>query len=152
MAIDEQVSTPPPTSARILVVDDEADFVELITFNLREHGYEVITASNGLDALFKARRFLPDLIVLDLMMEGVDGYSACEILRCQPSTKDIPVVMVTAAVGQLARLNGLAVGATEFFQKPVSMTALLQRVEAILKADAARRARELSETEESPTV
>jgi DNA-binding response OmpR family regulator len=136
------------------VVDDEADFVELIAFNLREHGYEVITASNGLDALFKARRFLPDLIVLDLMMEGVDGYSACEILRCQPSTKDIPVVMVTAAVGQLARINGLAVGATEFFQKPVSMTVLLQRVDAILKADAARRSRELSETEdeESPAV
>jgi DNA-binding response OmpR family regulator len=60
--------------------------------------------------------------------------------------------MVTAALGQFARLNGLAVGATDFFQKPVSMTALLQRVEAILKADAARRARELTETEESPTV
>jgi two-component system alkaline phosphatase synthesis response regulator PhoP len=145
MAIDEPV--PPPKPARILVVDDEADFVELVSFNLREHGYEVITAGNGLDALFKARRFLPDLVVLDVMMEGVDGYTACEIIRCQPSTRDIPVVMVTAALGQLARLNGLAVGATDFFQKPVSMTALLQRVEAILKAESQRRAREFREAE-----
>ena len=136
-------------NARILVVDDEQDFVELIAFNLREHGYEVITAHNGLDALFKARRFLPDLVVLDVMMEGVDGYSVCEIMRRQPSTKDMPVIMVTAVTGQIARLNGLSAGANEFFHKPFSPLALVKRVEVILRQHALRRARELSEPEES---
>ncbi len=98
-------------SAKILVVDDEADFVELIAFNLKQEGYEVITANTGLDGLFKARRFLPDLVVLDLMMEGIDGYSVCEILRRQLSTRTMPIIIVTAIAGQLARLNGLAVGA-----------------------------------------
>ena len=134
--------------ARILVVDDEPDFVELISFNLRQHGYEVITAQNGLEALCKARRFLPDLVVLDVMMEGVDGYSVCEILRSQLSTRDTPVIMVTAAAGQIARLNGFGAGANEFFQKPVSLSALLPRMESILQQHALQRARELAGPEE----
>ncbi len=123
-------------SAKILVVDDEADFVELISFNLKQEGYEVITANTGLDGLFKARCFLPDLIVLDLMMEGIDGYSVCEILRRQLSTKTMPIIIVTAIAGQLARLNGLAVGADDFLSKSCGPRELLRRVADVLQRHA----------------
>ena len=123
-------------SAKILVVDDEADFVELVSFNLKQEGYEVITANTGLDGLFKARRFLPDLIVLDLMMEGIDGYSGCEILRRQLSTKAMPIIIVTAIAGQLSRLNGLAVGADDFLSKSCGPRELLRRVANVLQRHA----------------
>src|SRR5690242_19580680 len=101
-------------STRILVVDDEQDMVELLSYNLRSSGFEVLAASNGLEALNKARRDLPDLILLDLMLDGLDGYSVCEILRRQPSTARVPVIMITALAGQIARLNGMAAGADDF--------------------------------------
>ncbi len=123
-------------SAKILVVDDEADFVDLVSFNLKQAGYEVIAANTGLDGLFKARRFLPDLIVLDLMMEGIDGYSVCEILRRQLSTKTMPIIIVTAIAGQLARLNGLAVGADDFLSKSCGPRELLRRVANVLQRHA----------------
>ena len=118
--------------AKILVVDDEQDFIEFVSFNLRRHGYEVLTAGNGLDALFQARQALPDLIVLDLMMEGIDGYSVCEILRRQPSTRTMPIIMLTAAGGEMARLNGLASGADDFINKPVPPRELIRRIEDVL--------------------
>src|SRR5262245_12016638 len=122
---------------KILVVDDEPDVVELISFNLRASGYEVLDAYNGLESLLKARRFQPDLVVLDVMMEGMDGLSVCEILRTQPSTKSIPVIIVTAAAGEMARLNSFASGATDFMTKPFSPQALVRKVGQILDVVAA---------------
>lgn len=119
--------------AKILVVDDEPDVVELIGFNLRTRGYDVIAASNGLEALLKARRFQPDLIVLDVMMDGLDGLTACEILRTQTSTKTIPVIIVTAAAGEIARLNSFSAGATDFMTKPFSPQDLIGKVARILE-------------------
>jgi DNA-binding response OmpR family regulator len=101
-------------SAKILVVDDEQDMIELLAYNLEQNGYEVLTATTGLEALNKARRHLPDLILLDLMLDGIDGYTVCEILRSQPSTATVPVLIVTALGGQMARFNGLASGANDF--------------------------------------
>ncbi len=118
--------------ATILVVDDEPDVVDLIGFNLRTHDYEVLSAHDGLDALNKARRLLPDLIVLDVMMEGMDGLTVCEILRAQPSTKNIPVIILTAAVGEMARLNSVAAGAADFLSKPFSPSDLVRRVDHLL--------------------
>lgn len=115
-------------SQKVLVVDDEADFVELITFTLREAGYHVLTANNGLDAVWIARRAQPDLIILDLMMEGIDGLSACEILRRQLSTRRLPILLITAALGEMTRLNSLAAGATDFMRKPFSPRDLVSRV------------------------
>ena len=126
-------------SAKILVVDDEHDMLEMLSYNLKEEGYEVLTADNGLEALNKARRFLPDLIVLDLMLDGIDGYSICEILRCQPSTANMPVIIVTALSGQIARLNGLAAGADDYLTKPFSPRELLIRVENLLRLYEKRR-------------
>jgi two-component system, OmpR family, alkaline phosphatase synthesis response regulator PhoP len=117
---------------KILVVDDEPDVVELISYNLRTRGYETITASNGLEALLKARRFLPDLVVLDVMMDGMDGLSVCEILHAQPSTRTMPVIIVTAAAGEMARLNSLAAGAADFITKPFSPQDLARRIGRIL--------------------
>ena len=83
-------------SAKILVVDDEWDFAEFLSFNLTAHGFKVMTASNGLDALAKARCFQPELILLDLMMEGMDGYSVCEVLRRNPATQSAFIIIITA--------------------------------------------------------
>ncbi len=119
---------------KILVVDDEPDVVELISFNLRTRGYDTIAASNGLEALIQARRFQPDLVVLDVMMDGLDGLSVCEVLRSQAATKSIPVIMVTAAAGEMARLNSLAAGAADFLTKPFSPQELARRVGRVLEA------------------
>jgi DNA-binding response OmpR family regulator len=115
-------------AAKILVVDDEQDMVELLTYTLKEKGYKVFTATSGLEALNKARKHLPDLILLDLMLDGIDGYSICEILRRQPSTATVPVIMITALAGQIVRLNGLASGADDFVSKPFSPADLIARV------------------------
>ena len=119
-------------SAKVLVVDDERDFVELVTYNLQLHGYEVVSAGGGIEALNQARKHHPDLIVLDLMLPDLDGFSICEILRCQPSTANIPVLMLTAMAGELLRLQGMEVGAIDYLTKPIRPRDLLQRVRAIL--------------------
>ncbi len=123
-------------SAKILVVDDEPEMVELLSFNLQRRGYDVLAATNGLEALNKARQHLPDLILLDLMLEGLDGYSVCEILRRQPSTATVPVIMLTALTGQIARANGMEAGANDFVTKPFSPQDLMERIERMLRVQA----------------
>ena len=119
---------------RILVVDDEPDMVELVAFNLRAEGYEVVTAANGTDALNQARAVLPDLIVLDLMMPELDGLSVCEILRRLPSTAPIPVIMLTAWKSELTRIIGLDTGAKDYITKPFSPRDLVTRVNNALRS------------------
>ena len=118
---------------QVLVVDDEPDLVELLTCQLRSCGYEVIRAATGLEALHQARRHLPDVILLDLMLEGMDGYSVCEILRAQPSTARIPVILVTALGGEIARLNGFEAGADDFVRKPFVREEIVRRIEQVLE-------------------
>jgi DNA-binding response OmpR family regulator len=125
---------------KILVVDDEPDVVELICFNLRRHGYEVLSATDGLEGLLKARRVQPDLVMLDVMMAGMDGLTVCEILARQPSTKDIPVIIVTAATGEMARLNSFAAGAVDFICKPFTPGDLVRRVGQVLQRVSTQRA------------
>jgi two-component system alkaline phosphatase synthesis response regulator PhoP len=85
-----------------------------------------------MEALTKARLMQPDLIVLDVMMEGMDGLSVCEILRAQPRTRGIPVIIVTAATGEIARVNSFGAGAADFLSKPFSPGDLLRRVSRLL--------------------
>jgi two-component system phosphate regulon response regulator PhoB len=113
-------------------VDDETDMLEMMAYNLGAEGHQILTAVSGLDALNKARRFLPDLIVLDLMLDGIDGFSVCEILRSQPSNGRVPVLVITALGGQIARLNAMAAGADDFLSKPFSPQELVRRVEEVL--------------------
>src|SRR4051794_4094260 len=119
-------------SKRILVVDDDADLVELICFNLRKAGFAIGTAANGVDALKKARSLSPDLILLDLMLPELDGFAVCEILRRDAVTQSIPIIMLTALSTELGRLAGLSAGANEYIPKPFSPKALIARVHNLL--------------------
>jgi two-component system phosphate regulon response regulator PhoB len=118
---------------KILVVDDEPDAVELIAFNLKAAGHEVITAAEGQEALKKARTFAPDLIVLDLMLPEVDGLEICKILRRDPATAPIPVIMLTAKAAEIDRVLGLELGADDYITKPFSPRELVLRVKNLLK-------------------
>jgi len=118
---------------KILVVDDDTELVELISFNLKQAGHSVGTASNGVDALKKARSLEPDLIVLDVMMPELDGFAVCEILRRDPTTATVPILMLTALSSELGRLAGLGSGASEFVTKPFSPRVLVQRIEDLLQ-------------------
>jgi two-component system alkaline phosphatase synthesis response regulator PhoP len=117
---------------KILVVEDDPDLVELLSFNLRGCGFAVSTAGDGLDALKKARSIVPDLILLDLMLPELDGFGVCEILRREPATAGIPIIMVTAMSSQFARLAGLEAGANDYITKPFSPKQLIARIQALL--------------------
>lgn len=117
---------------KILVVEDDADLVELLRFNLKKAGFAVGTAFDGIEALKKARSLLPDLILLDLMLPELDGFAVCEVLRRDPNTASVPVIILTAMSSQLARLTGLEVGANDFITKPFSSKDLLARIESAL--------------------
>jgi DNA-binding response OmpR family regulator len=120
---------------KILVVEDDADLVELLRFNLKKAGFAVGTAIDGIEALKKARSLLPDLILLDLMLPELDGIAVCEVLRRDPTTASVPVIMLTAMSSQLARLTGLEAGANDYVTKPFNFKDLLARVEAILRCE-----------------
>jgi two-component system phosphate regulon response regulator PhoB len=118
---------------RILVVDDEPDAVELVEFNLKNAGFDVVTAADGADALKKARTFSPDLIVLDLMLPEVDGLEVCKILRRDPATAGVPVIMLTAKAAEIDRVLGLELGADDYITKPFSPRELVLRVKSLLR-------------------
>lgn len=122
----------------ILVVDDTADMVEFLQYNLQRDGYRTLSAGNGRDALNLARTHLPDLIILDLMLPDLDGFTVCEILRCQPSTTNIPILLLTAMAGEIPRLHGLESGATAFCTKPIGLTELRARTQRALEWAAAK--------------
>lgn len=119
---------------KILLVEDDAELVELVSFNLKKAGFAIGTATDGVEALKKARSVAPDLIVLDLMLPELDGFAVCEILRRNPLTASIPIIMVTALSSELARLAGLDSGANDYMIKPFSPKELVLRVERCLKA------------------
>lgn len=117
---------------KILVVEDDTELVELLSFTLKQAGFSVGTATNGIEALKKARSVAPDLILLDLMLPELDGFSVCEILRQDSATASVPIIMLTALTNELARVTGLAAGATDYVHKPFSPKQLVGRVEALL--------------------
>ncbi len=118
---------------RILVVDDEPDAVELVCFNLKAAGFDVMTADDGQEALRKAKTALPSLIVLDLMLPEVDGLEVCKILRRDPATSGMPILMLTAKAGEIDRVLGLELGADDYMTKPFSPRELVLRVKGLLR-------------------
>src|ERR1700744_423396 len=120
--------------SKILVVDDEPDAIELIKFNLKAAGYEVVTAADGDEALKKARALLPDLIVLDVMLPEVDGLEVCKILRRDSRASSIPIIMLTAKAAEIDRVLGLELGADDYVPKPFSPRELVLRVKRLLRA------------------
>lgn len=118
---------------KILVVDDEPDALELIEFNLKAAGYDVVTAADGTEALKKARVVAPDLILLDLMLPEVDGLEVCKIVRRDASTTGIPIIMLTAKAAEIDRILGLELGADDYMTKPFSPRELILRVKNLLR-------------------
>ncbi len=118
---------------KILVVDDEPDAIDLIQFNLSGAGFEVVTASDGSQALKDARKFAPDLILLDVMLPEIDGLEVCKLLRRDPATSGIPIIMLTAKAAEIDRVLGLELGADDYVTKPFSPRELVLRVKNLLR-------------------
>lgn len=120
-------------TARVLVVDDIAANLKLLEARLNAEYYEVALASSGAEALRLAHSWSPDVILLDVMMPGMDGYEVCRHLKASPLTAYIPVVMITALVDQAERVRGLEAGADDFLSKPVDHATLFARLRALLR-------------------
>jgi DNA-binding response OmpR family regulator len=130
---------------KILVVDDEISLQETVAYNLKKQGYDVQTTGDGTEALEMARELQPDLIILDVMLPGLDGFEICRILRREMTT---PVLMLTARDDEIDRVVGLEVGADDYMAKPFSMRELIARVKAMLRRVRLIR-EEVSESENS---
>jgi two-component system alkaline phosphatase synthesis response regulator PhoP len=118
---------------KILIVDDEPDIRELIEYNLKKEGYQVFTASNGQEGVAEAKRVLPDLIILDIMMPKMDGIEACRILRSMNDFKNTFMVFLTARSEEYSEIAGFNVGADDYIAKPIKPRALTSRINAILR-------------------
>jgi len=128
------------TREQILVVDDERDIIELLTYNLAKEGYRVTAVMTGEDALAKVRAELPDLIVLDLMLPGINGLDVCRILAGDSRTAAIPILMLTARGEDADVVTGLELGAQDYVVKPFSPRVLLARIRALLRRSAQAQA------------
>ena len=115
-----------------MVVEDDPDQLEVIRSTLKAAGFAIGTAANGIDALLKTRSVSPDLIVLDLMLPGLNGFDICESLRQDPATASVPIIMLTGMHGQFGRFAGLEAGASEFLYKPFNPQELISKVEELL--------------------
>jgi two-component system phosphate regulon response regulator PhoB len=122
----------------ILVVDDEPDLLELIDTNLTAAGFHVLTAANGSEALRRARALQPQLILLDVMLPELDGLEVCKLLRLDPATRSIPIVMLTARATEIDRVLGLELGADDYVTKPFSVRELVLRLKKLLNRQPAR--------------
>ena len=120
-------------NAKILIVEDERDIVDLLRYNLQEAGFETDYVRNGADALHRAIEQSPDLILLDLMLPEVDGLIVCRLLKNDPRTKNIPIIMVTAKTGERDRIAGLELGVDDYITKPFSPKEVVLRVSAVLR-------------------
>lgn len=118
---------------KILIADDEPDILEIIEFNLQANGYEVITAKNGNEAFEKAKQFVPDLIILDIMMPGKNGIEVCNLLRMMPAFKETLIVFLTALSDEPTEIKGLESGADDYLTKPISPKILISKIQALFR-------------------
>jgi len=133
--------------SRILVVDDEQDILELVSYNLQKEGFHIETSLNGEDALQKIRSDRFDLVLLDLMLPGMQGMELCRTLKSDNTTVAMPIIMLTAKSEELDKVLGLEMGADDYITKPFSPRELIARVKAVL-----RRTQELPEKEKIITI
>jgi two-component system alkaline phosphatase synthesis response regulator PhoP len=120
-------------SRKVLIADDEPDILEILKYNLSNEGYEVSTAKDGDEALEKARRNEPDLVILDVMMPRKTGVEVCQILRAQPAFKDTLIMFLTAVNDEGTQIKGLETGADDYVSKPISPKVFLSRVNALFR-------------------
>src|SRR6202000_966021 len=128
--------------SKILVVDDEPEAVELVEFNLKQAGFSVVTAADGAEALNKARAASPNLIVLDLMLPEISGLECCKMLRRDPATSGVPIIMLTAKAAEIDRVLGLELGADDYITKPFSPRELVLRIKRLLRTGPAAGGKE----------
>lgn len=119
--------------SKILIIDDDAAIIELVKVNLEIQGHIIFSATDALTGIAVAQQEIPDLIILDLMMPGVDGFTACQRLRQQDSTKDIPILMLTALSRTEDKVTGFNAGADDYLTKPFELPELYVRVRALLR-------------------
>lgn len=118
---------------KILVVDDEQDILDLISYNLSKEGFKVFTAGDGIQGLETAKTCKPDLVILDIMMPGKDGFEVCRSLRQDPTFSATAIMFLTAKSGEIDQILGLELGADDYIQKPISPRVLLARVKTMLR-------------------
>ena len=118
---------------KILIVDDDPELVQLIGYRLYGEGYQTVVAQSGEEALHVVEREQPDLVILDVMMPGMSGIEVCDVLRDQPETANLPIIILSARTQVPDRIEGLEVGADEYLTKPISLKEMVARVEALLK-------------------
>jgi DNA-binding response OmpR family regulator len=117
---------------RILIVEDDPSVLRATSYILEKEGYDVITAQNGLEGLKKAREDNPDLLVLDVMLPGIDGFEICHNLRGEPETADLPILMFSAKGQESDKATGMKMGANDYLTKPVDRIVLLDKVAELL--------------------
>jgi len=126
----------------ILIVDDEPDLVELVSYNLKKEGFTVSSAADGEEAILKIKKTVFNLILLDLMLPGIQGIELCRVLRNNPKTEHIPIIMLTAKGEETDKIRGLETGADDYMTKPFSPKELVARVNAVLRRSGARAAKD----------
>lgn len=117
----------------ILVVDDEQDLLDLIEYNLKKEGFDVLKAENGLEGIETARKYHPNLVLLDIMMPKMDGFEVVERMRDDPKLKHIPIIFLTARGDEKTEVEGLDKGGDDYITKPISTTKLISRIKAVLR-------------------
>jgi two-component system phosphate regulon response regulator PhoB len=124
-------TTGPAPRTRILLIEDERGLTEALSWNLQREGYEVLIANDGQEGLRRAQTILPDLIILDLMLPGLNGLEVCRELRAGERTRDIPIIILSAKAEETDQVVGFSLGADDYVTKPFSPKVLLQRVKAL---------------------
>jgi two-component system alkaline phosphatase synthesis response regulator PhoP len=117
---------------KILVIEDDPATSRLVDYSLRHEGYQVITASNGLEGVRKALSESPDLVILDVMLPGMDGFEICHRLRSEPTTAHLPILMFSAKAQEIDKETGIKVGADDYLTKPAAPAEIVSRVEKLL--------------------
>jgi two-component system phosphate regulon response regulator PhoB len=135
------------SKSKILIVEDDRSLADVVSYNLKQAGYEVLTAYDGQDGLIQAQLKTPDLIVLDVMLPVLDGFEVCRRLRADATTRDILVLMLTAKSEESDELIGFTLGADDYVTKPFSVKVLLERIKALQ-----RRRLNANETEDIVSV
>ena len=120
-------------SKKVLIVDDESDILEIISFNLQKEGFTTFTAKDGNDAIQKAQQVQPDLIILDVMMPFKNGIEVCTVLRQHPQLSEVPIILLTAINDEQTHIKGLESGADDYVNKPISPKVLVSRVKSLLR-------------------
>jgi two-component system alkaline phosphatase synthesis response regulator PhoP len=118
---------------RILLVDDEADILEIVGYNLTQEGYQISTAVNGRDAIAKAKKVLPHLIIMDVMMPEMDGMEACENIRKIPELSNVIITFLTARSEDYSQVAGFDAGADDYITKPIKQKLLVSKVKSLLR-------------------